>query len=260
VVAAHHQSQYREPVMPATNPYYTDNFSGQPGQTARAEAVDTELSGIQAGFDGVNVDVERSIKTQPGDILVALPAAASRLNKWLKFDATGQPTLANTPLNVRGAWTALTSYAVGDAFNAAPNGSLYYVNTAYTSGATFGALDLSKTTDIANFGGLYFANYSSITTGPATITAVDGGSYAVDSTGGNIVINLPTESVLGNSPINVTVVGGSLTSGQLVTINAAPVQYIMGSSNGSINVDVANASVSMFWAGPGYGWRLRTMG
>jgi hypothetical protein len=243
-----------------TNPYYTDNFSGQPGQTARAESVNTELTGIEAGFDGVNADVLRSIKTQPGDTLTALPAAASRLNKWLKFDGTGQPTLANTPLNVRGAWVALTAYAVGDAFNAAPNGSLYYVHTAYTSGASFGALDLSNTQDIANFGGLYFAAYASVTTGPATITAVDGGSYAVDSTAGNIVINLPTETVMGNSPINVTIVGGSLGSGQLVTLNAAAGQFIMGNSNASVAMDVANASVSMFWAGATYGWRLRTMG
>jgi hypothetical protein len=243
-----------------TNPYYQDEFSGQPGQTARAEAVGTELAGIQAGFDGVNTDVQRSIKTQVGDTLAALPAAASRLNKWLKFDGAGQPALANTPLNVRGAWTATTAYAVGDAFNAAPNGSLYYVNTAYTSGASFGATDLAHTTDIANFGGLYFAAYTSVTAGPATIMAADGGSYAVDSTLGNIAINLPTETVMGNSPINLTIVGGSLTGSQLVTLNAAAGQFIMGNSNATVNLDVSNASVSMFWAGAAYGWRLRTMG
>lgn len=246
--------------MPVSNPYYQDAFSGQPGQTARAEAVNTEFSGVQSGFDGVYSDTNRSIKTQPGDVLTALPVAASRINKWLKFDATGQPTLATTPLNVRGAWQAVTAYAVGDAFNAAPNGSLYYVNSAYTSGASFGATDLAHTTDIANFGGLYFAAYSSVTTGPATITAVDGGSYAVDSTAGNIVINLPVESAMGNSPVNVTIVGGSLTGSQLVTINAGAGQFIMGNSNATVAMDVANASVSMFWAGATYGWRLRTMG
>lgn len=243
-----------------TNPYYQDNFTGQPGQTARAEAVGTELSGVQAGFDGVNGDVNRSIKTAVGDVLTPLPNAAGRLNKWLRFDATGQPILANTPLNVRGAWQASTAYAVGDAFNAVPNGSLYYVNTAYTSGASFGSTDLSHTTNISNFGGLYFAAYNNVITGPVTIAAADGGSYAVDSTLGNIVINLPTETVMGNSPINVTIVGGSLTGSQLITINAAAGQFIMGASNASVNMDVANASVSMFWAGAAYGWRLRTMG
>lgn len=246
--------------MPVSNPYYQDTFSGQPGQTARAESVNTELTGVQAGFDGVFNDTNRSLKTQPNDVLVALPEAALRINKWVKFDADGQPTLASTPLNVRGAWTASTVYSVGDAFNAAPNGSLYYVNSAYTSGATFGSTDLAHTTDIANFGGLYFAAYSAVTTGPATITAVDGGSYAVDSTGGNIVVNLPVETAMGNSPINLTVVGGSLTGAQLVTLNAGAGQFIMGNSNATVNVDVANASVSMFWGGSAYGWRLRTMG
>jgi hypothetical protein len=246
--------------MPVSNPYYQDTFSGQPGQTARAEAVNTELTGVQSGFDEVYVDTQRSIKTMVGDVLIPLPAASSRINKWLKFDVNGQPTLASTPLNVRGAWTPATAYSFGDAFNAAPNGSLYYVVTGYTSGATFGSTDLSHTTDIANFGGLYFAAYSAITSGPATVTAVDGGSYALDSSSGNIVVNLPVEAVLGNSPINITHVGGSLTGSQLVTINAGAGQFIMGTSNGTLNVDVVNASVSMFWAGASYGWRLRTMG
>lgn len=246
--------------MPVSNPYYQDTFSGQPGQTARAEAVNIELTGVQSGFDAVYVDTQRSIKTQDGDVLAALPIAASRINKWLKFDANGQPTLASTPLNVRGAWAPATVYSFGDAFNADPNGSLYYVTTGYTSGATFGATDLSHTTDIANFGGLYFAAYKAVTSGPATITAVDGGSYALDSSTGDIVVNLPVEAVLGNSPINLTHVGGSLTGSQLITINAAAGQYIMGTSNATVNVDVANASVSMFWAGAAYGWRLRTMG
>jgi hypothetical protein len=246
--------------MPATNPYYTDSFSGVPGQTARAESVDTELSGVQAGFDGVEADVNRSLRGQPLELLNELPAAVSRQNKWLRFDASGQPVATDSPFNYRGNWAAATLYMVGDAFSAAPNGSLYYVLTEYTSGATFGATDLANTVKIVNLSGLYFTNYTSITTGPVTVAAADGGSYAVDSSAGNIVINLPTESALGNSPINITIVGGALVSGQLVTINAASGQFIMGNTNTSINVDVANASMSLFWLGPPYGWRLRTMG
>lgn len=246
--------------MPATNPYYTDAFSGTPGQTARAEAVDTELSGVQAGFDGVYADVLSSLRGQSAETLNELPAALSRQNMWLRFDASGQPVMSASPFNYRGAWVAATLYMAGDAFSAAPNNSLYFVTTQYTSGATFGATDLANTRKIVDLGGLYFAKYASVTTGPATITAVDGGSYAVDSSLGDITINLPTESALGNSPINVTVVGGALTTGQLVTINAAAGQFIMGNTNTAINVDVANASMSLFWAGAPYGWRLRTMG
>lgn len=246
--------------MPSTNPYYTDSFSGQPGQTARAESVDTELSGVQAGFDGVYADVLRAIKGQAGETVNALPIAASRANMWLRFDDSGQPTVSPSPFNYRGAWTASTLYLVGDAYSAAPNGSLYYVVTQYTSGTTFGATDLANTHKIVDLTGLYFASYNSVTTGGNTINAVNGGSYAVDSSLGNIVINLPTETALGGSPINITVVGGALVSGQLITIQSAAGQYIMGNSNNAINVDVANASVSLFWAGAPYGWRLRTMG
>jgi hypothetical protein len=245
--------------MPS-NPYYQNTFSGQPGQTARAEAVSTETGGIQAGFDGVEADVARSFKGQPGETLNALPAAVSRQNKWMRFDASGQPTIVNAPFNYRGNWAPSTLYLVGDAYNAAPNGSLYYVQTQYTSGSSFGSTDTTNATKIVDLTGLYFSKYSSVTTGPATITAVDGGSYAVDSTLGNITIDLPNETAMGQSPINVTVVGGSLSGSQLVTIHAYSGQYIMGSSTTDVNIDVANSSVSMFWAGATYGWRLRTMG
>lgn len=245
--------------MPS-NPYYQNNFSGQPGQTARAEAVSTETGGIQAGFDGVNADVLRSLKGALGETLNALPPAANRQNKWMRFDANGQPVIVNAPFNYRGQWAPTTLYLVGDAYNAAPNGSLYYVQTQYTSGASFGATDTANATKIVDLTGLFFSAYKTITTGPATITATDGSSYAVDASLGDITINLPVESVLGNSPINVTVVGGALTTGQLVTINAGAGQFIMGNTNNAVNVDVANASVSMFWAGAPYGWRLRTMG
>lgn len=242
----------------ATNRFYQDQFAGQDGQTARAEQVNSELQGVQAGFDGVQQDLGAAISAPFTEALNQLPAAASRANLWLRFDVNGQPVVVNAPLNVRGMWAASTSYAVGDAFNASPNGTLYYVRTAYTSGATFGATDLADTSILVNLGGVFFSQYQ-IVTGPATVAAVAGGSYACDSTGGNITINLPTGN-LGDSPVNVTNIGGSLTGSQLLTINSTGGQYLMGATQSSMTVDVVNASVSMFYTNSTYGWRLRTMG
>lgn len=243
-----------------SNPYYTEAFGGQPGQTAKAEQVTSEFLGVQAGFDAVYLINQHQITVPSSDpTLNQLPAAGTRANQWLKFDANGQPILAASPLNPRGAWAPTTLYNVGDAYTAAPNGSLYYVKTQYTSGASFGATDTTNTTVLVNLQGLYFVN-NVLVTGPATLNAVDGGSYLIDSSGGNITINLPTESVVGNSPINLTYVGGTLTSGQLQTIVSASGQFIMGNTNNTVNQDVTNYSVSLMWAGAPYGWRLRTMG
>lgn len=247
----------------ATNPFYQQAFQGQPGQTAKAEQVTTEFNGVQSGFDGVNTQINLCVQAPPGDpALNAMPAAAVRANKWLRFDNSGQPLLVTSPLNVRGAWAASTAYNIGDAYTSTPNGSLYYVKTAYTSGSSFGSTDTANTILLVNLGGLYFVNNQLVTFGSSggTLNAVDGGSYLIDSSGGNIQINLPTESALGNSPINITYVGGSLSAGQAQSIVSASGQFIMGNSNNTINNDVANYSVSLMWAGSPYGWRLRTMG
>src|SRR5579864_653851 len=185
--------------MPS-NPYYQDQFQGQAGQTAKAEQVQSEYQGVQAGFDAVYLVNQHQLGVPTTDpVLNLLPAAGVRANQWVKFDSTGQPIVAASPLNVRGAWAPATLYRVGDAYTSSPNGSLYYVTTQYTSGATFGATDLANTTVLVNLGGLYFVR-NQLVTSAGTLNAVDGGSYLIDSSAGNIVIQLPTESALGNSP------------------------------------------------------------
>lgn len=238
----------------ATNPFYQNTFNGAAGQIARAESVDAQCGGIQAGFDAMLA----TIRGQPGETLGILPAAASRAGLWLKFDVNGNPTVVTTPLNVRGNWTANTAYNVGDAYNSSPNNTLYYVLTAYTSGATFGSTDLANTEILVNLTGLFFCNYQ-IVTGAQTVNAVAGQSYLLDSSGGNITINLPTGN-LGDSPINITYLNGTLTGSQLQTVVSAAGQYIMGNSQNTLSMDTVNYSSSLFYSNATYGWRLRTMG
>lgn len=241
--------------MPATNPYYQDQFTGQPGQSAKAEQVNSELQGVQSGFDGVNVDILRALKVAVGETLNDLPNAAARAGLWLRFDANGQPEVVTTPLNVRGNWLASTAYAVGDAYNSTPNGSLYYVKTAYTSGATFGATDLANTVIIVNLTGLFFTT-PVVVVGPATTTCAAGKNYGCNSAGGNLTFNLPT-SALGDSPISFTYLSGSAST---VTINAAAGQFINGTSQTQLVMNLTGFSTSLQYWGASYGWRVRTMG
>jgi hypothetical protein len=106
--------------------------------------------------------------------------------------------------------------------------------------------------------GVFYANYV-VVMGAATVTATAGSSYFCDSTGGDITINLPSAPSVGDSPINVTQIGGNLSTGQLLTISSGSL-FIMGTTQNTLSVDVANASMSLMYAGPNYGWRLRTMG
>lgn len=241
--------------MPSpTNPYYTENFQGVPGQTARAEQVTTEFDGVQAGFDGVAADIATALKAPSGETMTSLPAAITRANMFLKFDSNGNPIVVNGPFNWRGLWQPSTTYFVGDIVQIAAHQNLVICNVQHTSGLTYVGTDWSVFLDLT---GLMWVNYKQLFAG--TYAAVAGDSLLADSTGGNVVINLPVAAV-GDSPINVTYIGGSLAAGHTITINATGGQTIMGNTETQLALDVVNASMSLFYGGAGYGWRLRTMG
>lgn len=240
-----------------TNPYYTENFTGAPGQTARAEGVKSELDSVAAGFDAAYVDTQRSIKGPAGDVMNDLPVAAVRKNMWLRFDANGQPIVVQAPINNRGPWVSGRLYQTGDTFTAAPNGSTYYVNTSYTSGATFGATDIANTYRMIDLTGLLLNNYG-VYNG-AGLQLIAGQAVYLDSSGGNMTVYLPLNPQLGDSPVTLTHVGGSLSAGQLISIISSD-RKIMGNTETTIAMDVTNFSIVLSYAGVPYGWRVRMLG
>lgn len=242
-----------------TNPYYQEAFQGQAGQNAKAEQVKSEFDGVQSGFDAVLLVNQHAIAVPTSDpALNLLPTAASRANQWLRFDVNGQPILVSNPFNFRGAWNATTVYHVGDAFTAAPNGSTYYVTTQYTSGSSFGATDLANTSIMVNLGGLYFTTPQTVigASGGSTIATVGGITYGLDSTAGNITVNLPTANV-GDSPVSLTYLAGAASS---VTVNSTGGQFINGNTQTQVIMDITTYSCSWQYWGSTYGWRVRTMG
>lgn len=242
-----------------TNPYYQEAFQGQPGQTAKAEQVTSEYLGVQAGFDAVYLVNQHNLGVPTTDpALNLLPAAGVRASQWLKFDTNGQPIAVPSPLNPRGAWQPSTVYNVGDAYTAAPNNSLYYVKTGYTSGATFGSTDTTNTLVIVNLASLYFTTpvLEVAGGGGLTFTAAAGNNYGLDSSAGNITVNLPV-ATFGDSPISFTYLGGAAST---VTINAGSGQFINGNTQTVLTMDITGFMTTLQYWGATYGWRIRTMG
>lgn len=239
-----------------TNNYYTEQFQGQAGQTARAEEVTSEFDAVQGGFDKVATDTARSIKAPSGETLNDIPAALTRANKWLRFDANGQPIPVNAPFNWMGIWQPDVLYYVGDVVQKDVHQSLYYCETEHTSGASFDDANWSTFIDLS---GVAFFNYRIINTA-GTHNLLAGDSVMVDASGGAITLALPASPVLGDSPINVTHVGGSLSGSQTIQIVTAAGTYFQGNVETTLTVDTTNASFSLSYGGPSYGWRLRVMG
>lgn len=234
------------------NRYYNEQFQGQAGQTARAEHVKVELSTIDAGFQMVEAEQDRSLRAPDDDAaLQPLPTAASRAGRFLRFDENGQPIAVQSGFTWRGWYAPGVQYANGDVFKHGPYGSLYIVTDAHLSGPT---PDTSRIDVMIDLTGLNIIRNEIKT---SSFTAVPGGDYMVNSSGGNVVITLPANPSILDAPINVTHIGGSLASGQAITV-ARNGHRIMGLTE-DLQVDTANASFSLMYADATRGWRLRVL-
>lgn len=85
------------------NPFFTNLLDLISGNRARASEVESNLSAVEAGFDGVYEYLTRALRgPQAGGTIAEMPSAASRANKALVFDASGNPTVA-TPTDALNA-------------------------------------------------------------------------------------------------------------------------------------------------------------
>lgn len=235
------------------NPYYDNNFTGAAGQTARAEQVNSELESIESAFDVAYDSDNCSLRGQSGETMNRLPAAVARAGLFLRFDASGQPVLVQSGFTWRGDWAVSTIYALGDVVRTGTYGSLYICTTPHTSAAS-GTIDLTKFEVLIDLTGSNIIR-NELKTG--SFTAVVGGDYMVDSSAGNVTITLPAAPTILDAPINITHVGGSLASGQLITVARNGLR-IMGLTQ-DLTFDKANASISLMYCDATRGWRLRVL-
>lgn len=238
------------------NSFYNENFQGLAGQTARAEHVKDELAGIGSAFDAIEAIVNRSLRVVEevgADNLIDLPNIAARAGKFLRFNSVGQPEAVQSGFTWKGSWATSTAYQLGDVVKTGDYGSLYICTTAHTSAGS-GTIDLTKFEVMIDLTGL---NKIANEIKTSSFTAVVGGDYMVDSSAGNVTITLPAAPILQDAPINITHIGGSLASGQLITI-ARNGKRIMGLEE-DMSIDAANTSVSFMWSNETKGWRLRVL-
>lgn len=234
------------------NQFYNEAFQGQAGQTARAEHVKVELSTIGAGFDMAEEIFGRTIQAPEGErALPSLPPAGARAGRFLRFNSAGDPEAVQSGFTWRGQYAAGVPYAVGDVFKHGIYGTIYIVTEAHVSGAT---PDPSRIDVMIDLQGLNIIRNEIRT---SSFTATPGGDYLVNSSGGNVVITLPSGPTIADAPINVTHIGGSLAAGQAITV-ARNGHRIMGLAE-DLQVDTANASFSLMYANTARGWVLRVL-
>lgn len=97
------------------------------------------------------------------------------------------------------------------------------------------------------------AGYQIVTAGDSPVTAVAGQNYFVDVSSGAVTINLPAAPTLGDAPIGICHVGGTIASNPItVGRNGKP---IMGLAE-NLTVDITNANFRLAFCDNTRGWRL----
>lgn len=119
------------------NPFFTNLLDLISGNRARASEVEANLSAVEAGFDGVYEYLTRALRgPQAGGTIAEMPSAASRANKVLVFDASGNPTMA-TPTDAMNAVNRSGDTMTGP-LNLPSNGLAVGTNQLVVSGGNVG--------------------------------------------------------------------------------------------------------------------------
>lgn len=237
---------------------YTEDFQGVGGQTARAEHVKSELEAIETAFTDLQVEADAALKAPDGESPSRLDDAATRADKFLRFDANGDPEAVTAAMEWKGDWAASTGYLIGEVVRAPKEQdfSIYICVTAHTSSSNF-ANDLANWDILVNLAGLNFEKYDQVKT--ANFTAYKGESYQINHAGGDMTVNLPSSPTEGDSPINLLLVNGDPTqAGQQVFVNPGSNTIMGGAAGENLQIDQQYASVRLIWTA-NYGWRTRTV-
>lgn len=116
-----------------------------------ANTLNTELDSEVIFVQQVAETAERALRapvTDPTSINMTLPLNTARANKFLSFDASGNPTVNNAVGTYKGNWASGTAYVVYDLIKDTSNNNIYICLTAHTSS---GSQPISTNTDSAKW-------------------------------------------------------------------------------------------------------------
>jgi hypothetical protein len=136
-------------------------------------------------------------QTDPTSINMTLPRAASRANKTLAFDSSGNPIIGEAIGDNRGNWTTATAYSKRDIVKDTVNGNIYYANVAHTS---TGSLPISTNADVAKWD-LLVNNVRNVVNSQASASSVAPDidtydQYAFTALAAGLTINAPTGTAM----------------------------------------------------------------
>lgn len=112
-------------------PYYTRTYNPQPTTRVASTDLKNEFQAIDNALDNVETDVGKGIRAP--EATTALPNAASRANKVLSFDGSGNPAVPIAVVDLANAVTAASNAATSET-NAANSATAAAASAASIAG------------------------------------------------------------------------------------------------------------------------------
>lgn len=232
--------------------------------SARAEDLNSLLDDISSGLDGVEVKTNAAIKLPDGETAVALPAAGSRANKVMSFDALGALTTndvsvsdiaaanANAATASAGANTATTQAGIAttQAGIATTKAAEAAASAASVDMPTIAGHELDVLRVKADGTGMEWAAPDSYENYITTSGNVVSQTSLVNTTAGPITLTLPGAPATGESYEFTDAAGTFLTNPLTLDRNG---KTIMGSETNLI-CDVRGINFTLWYNGSD--WRL----
>ena len=205
-----------------------------------ANTLNTELDSEVIFVQQVAETAERSIKapvTDPTSIVMTLPSYASRANKFLFFDASGNPATQQAVGVWKGNWAASTSYVVYDLIKDTSNSNVYICLTAHTS---TGAQPISSNADTAKWALVVDAAAAA-----TSATAAAASASAASTSATNAAASASTASTqASNASTSASTASTQASNASTSASNAASSASAASGSATTASTQASNASTS----------------
>lgn len=204
------------------------------------EVITTALDKLTILAQQLKNKVDRSVKIPISDgtsLVTELPTKTVRANKAAIFDATGNLTVSTDNYNDQATNAAASAAAAAvsatAASTSATNAATSEANAAASAAAASTALESALWRDVV---------FITAADSPKAITSISNGKlYRIDTSGGNVIINLPQVSAV-TMPFNVGF-KKETTDGNSVTINRAGTDLIDGATTKTLSTPGAGTTL-----------------
>ena len=207
-----------------------------------ANTLNTELDSETIFIQQIAETAERGLKapvTDPTTINMTLPFNTTRANKFLSFDADGNPTVNNAVGTYKGNWAASVAYVVYDIIKDTSTNNIFICLTAHTSS---GSQPITTNADVAKWSLLVDA--ASATTSAAAAAASATAASASASAASSSASGASTSATNAGISAAASAASASTSTAQAVISTTQASNASTSASNASTSESNASASAT----------------